>query len=162
MSYSRMILNTVMLVPGAMLLPPVRSLLKRREATQGTKSAAYCYSVWLRHLVMASSQGLDANPAAVAELGPGDSFGTGLAALLCGAERYTALDAAQYANPVANARVFEKLVELFRARAPIAGGGEYAEVKPQLDDYAFPHWLLDAARIERALEPGRLDRIRRA
>ena len=162
MSYSRMLLNTVMLVPGAMSLPPVRSLLKRREATQGTKSAAYCYSVWLRHLVMAAGQGLDANPAAVAELGPGDSFGTGIAALLCGAERYTALDAAQYANAQANARIFDELVELFRARAPIRSGGEFAEVKPQLDDYAFPHHLLDAARMERALRPERLQRIRRA
>jgi len=112
---------------------------------------------------MAAGHGVDgSNPAAVAELGPGDSFGTGLAALLCGAERYTALDAAQYANASGNVRIFDELVELFRAHAPIRRGGEFAEVKPQLDDYAFPHDLLDAARMERALRPERLQRIRRA
>ncbi len=160
-TYSRMLLNTVALVPGAMSLAPIRGLLKRREATQGTKSAVYCYGVWLRHLVMAARSGLDTNPAAVAELGPGDSFGAGLAALLCGAQRYTALDAAQYANPQANAKVFDELVELFRARAPISNRDEYREVKPRLEDYAFPHQVLGVARMERALRPERLERIRR-
>lgn len=161
-SYSRILLNTVALVPGATSLPPIRGLLKRREAAQGTKSAVYCYGVWLRHLSMAASRGLDTNPAAVAELGPGDSFGTGFAALLCGAERYTALDAAPYANPQKNARIFDELVALFSARAPIASQGEYREVKPQLEDYAFPHHVLGMARMERALQPERLARIRRA
>jgi SAM-dependent methyltransferase len=160
-SYSRILLNTVALVPGATSLSPIRSLLKRREATQGTKSAVYCYGVWLRHLVMAAGCRLDTNPAAVAELGPGDSFGTGLAALLCGAQRYTALDAAPYANPQANAKIFDELVELFRARAPISNRDEYREVKPRLADHAFPHQVLDGARMERALRPERLERIRR-
>src|SRR5258706_3674788 len=161
-SYSRILLNTVALVPGATSLPPIRSLLKRRVATQGTKSAVYCYGVWLRHLVMAAGCRLDSNPAAVAELGPGDSLGTGLAALLCGAQRYTALDAAPYANPQANAKIFDELVELFRARAPIPNRDEYLAVKPRLEDYAFPHHVLGVARLERALRPERLERIRGA
>jgi SAM-dependent methyltransferase len=161
-SYSRMLLNSVALVPGAMSLPPIRSLLRRREAKQGTKSAVYCYGVWLRHLVMAAGCRLDTEPAAVAELGPGDSFGTGLAALLCGAQRYTALDAAPYANPRANAKIFDELVELFRARAPIPNQDEYHAVKPRLEDYAFPHHVLGVARMEQALRPERLERIRRA
>ena len=161
-SYARILLNTVALVPGAASLPPVRSRLKRREATQGTKSAVYCHGVWLRHLVMAASRRLATNPAAVAELGPGDSFGTGLAALLCGAERYTALDAAQYANPRKNAAIFDELVEMFRARAPISNEVQYREVKPQLESYAFPHHILGAERLERALRPERIERIRRA
>ena len=161
-SYSRILLNTVALVPGATSLPAIRGLLKRREATQGSKSAEYCYGVWLRHLAMAAGRGLDTDPAAVAELGPGDSFGTGLAALLCGAQRYTALDAAPYANPQANAKIFDELVAMFRARAPIPASGRYREVKPQLEDYAFPHHVLGPARMERALQPERLERIRRA
>ena len=46
------------------------------KSTRGTNSARYCYSVWLRHLVMAHENKLaSANvpvPAVVAELGPGD------------------------------------------------------------------------------------------
>ena len=63
------------------------------EPTGGTSSARYCYSVWLRHLVMAYDSGLlQRPPATVAELGPGDSIGIGLAALLSGARKYHALD----------------------------------------------------------------------
>ena len=54
-------------------------------ATGGTVSARYCYGVWLRHMKMAREAGLDTNPRVVAELGPGDSLGIGLAALLAGA-----------------------------------------------------------------------------
>ena len=161
-TYSRIFLNGVALVPGVASLPPLRRLLRRREATQGTTSAAYCYTVWLRHLVMAAKHGCDTDPGAVAELGPGDTLGTGLAALLCGAQRYTALDAAAYANPRANVAIFDELVELLRARAPIPSGEAYRNVKPPLDEYAFPHHILGQERLERSLDSHRVARIRRA
>jgi hypothetical protein len=55
--------------------------------TGGTDSARYCNSVWLRHLVTLSRNGLGAVPRVVAELGPGDSLGIGLAALLSAQRR---------------------------------------------------------------------------
>ena len=58
----------------------------------GTVSPRYCYSVWLRHLVMASDGCLFEYPKTVAELGPGDSIGIGLAALISGADEYYAFD----------------------------------------------------------------------
>ncbi|MBM4372890.1 MAG: hypothetical protein FJ098_14650, partial [Deltaproteobacteria bacterium] len=71
----------------ATFVPGVRFL--DRRGTGGTGSARYCYSVWLRHLVLAKDRGLlDQVPATVAELGPGDSIGIGLAALLSGATAY--------------------------------------------------------------------------
>ena len=57
--------------------------------TGGTESARYCYSVWLRHLCLAQSADPRLGvPRVVAELGPGDSIGIGLAALLSGVEKY--------------------------------------------------------------------------
>jgi SAM-dependent methyltransferase len=141
-------------VPGAMRLG--------RGATGGSDSARYCYSVWLRHLVLAQRAGLPVNFDTVAELGPGDSLGTGLAALLCGARRYLAFDVVRYAPNQVNARILDELVELFRARTPIPGDDELPDVKPKLDDYAFPGQVLGDERLARALAPERVAAIRSA
>ena len=50
------------------------------------------------HLVMAHRSGLSTQPEVVAELGPGDSLGIGMAALLTGAEVYYAFDVVEYAS----------------------------------------------------------------
>ena len=69
----------------------------RSPRHEHTESSRYCYSVWLRHLVMAYenklTQGL---PGIVAELGPGRSLGTLLAALISGAHTCYAFDVVQY------------------------------------------------------------------
>jgi hypothetical protein len=161
--YRRMILNFAALVPGAAHLPPIRARLQRRAfGTGGTNSARYCYTIWLRHLLMAARYGLNTNPRDIAELGPGDSIGSGLAALLCGAERYSALDLVSHANPVSNVLIFDELVELFRARADVPGDGEFPNVSPRLDDYRYPAQILDQARMQRALHPDRVARLRDA
>jgi hypothetical protein len=98
----------------------------------------------------------------VAELGPGDSLGTGLAALLCGAERYVALDAVRYADSARNLQILEELIALFRNRTPIPDQMELPLVQPPLPSYAFPAEFLTSARLETALNPTRLDVIRAA
>jgi hypothetical protein len=45
------------------------------ESGHGTISARYCYSIWLRHLVMAHQSGLSVQPSVVAELGLGPRWG---------------------------------------------------------------------------------------
>lgn len=132
------------------------------EKTGGTNTARYCYSVWLRHLVKSRENGLEANPAAVAELGPGDSLGIGLAALISGAERYIALDISKYAHQRRNLDIFNELIALFEAREPIPGDDEFPKVRPRLKDYGFPALILTSARMEQALSPDRLNRIKEA
>ena len=56
----------------------------------------------------------------VAELGPGDSLGTGIAALLSGVEKYYALDVKPYFNNAINLEMFDRLLELFQRRAAAA------------------------------------------
>ncbi len=124
-----------------------------RGRTGGTSDARYCYSIWLRHLVMLRDQGLETNPSVVAELGPGDSLGIGLAALLSGASSYVALDVVRYAQNVRNLQVLEELVHLFERREPIPGPDELPEVKPFLEQYAFPHEVLDDTCLQRSLAP---------
>src|ERR1700733_12713362 len=83
----------------------------------GTKSARYCYSVWMRHLVATFESGLWNNPRSVAELGPGDSLGGGLAALVSGVEKYDAFDVVKHAQVKQNEATLEEIIALFRQRA---------------------------------------------
>lgn len=149
-----------LLVGTATYVPGLRSLTARR--TGGTISARYCYSVWLRHLVLAHAQGIETQFERVGELGPGDSLGTGLAALLCGARRYDALDVVRYADSARNIVILDELVELFHNRAPIPGEDEFPLVRPLLPSYDFPHHILTETRLAAALDPGRLALIRDA
>jgi SAM-dependent methyltransferase len=141
----------------ATYVPGIAALHRHVTHTGGTNSARYCYSVWLRHLVKSHQNGLcTLPPQRVAELGPGDSIGIGLAALLCGADRYYGLDALPLANLRRNMGVFDELVELFRTRAAIPGDDEFPDVKPRLQAYAFPDGALNRPDADR------IDRIRRS
>lgn len=134
------------------------------RSTGGTDSARYCYSVWLRHLVLAQASGrLPAGvPRVVAELGPGDSIGIGIAALLSGAEQYAALDILRYSDLGRSKAMVDELASLFRERAPLPGGEEFPSLKPALDSEAFPHHLLGGDALQAALAPERVSRIRAA
>jgi len=144
---------------GLSLLPGFGRLLYK--GTGGTDSARYCYSVWLRHLVMTQQfNEMAGGPlGTVVELGPGDSLGTGLAALLSGASRYIAVDVMRHANSQQNIAVFEELVALFADRAPIPSNQEFTEVKPPIDDLRFPASILDDGRMARNLDSKRLQAI---
>jgi hypothetical protein len=133
-----------------------------RKKTGGTDSARYCYAVWMRHLVMAHQNGLSTCPEVVAELGPGDSLGAGLAALLSGASRYCAMDVLEYANTESNLAILDELVTLFRDRTAIPDEKEFPVVKPFLGNYGFPHEILDEARMAAALSPERVSKIRKS
>jgi SAM-dependent methyltransferase len=125
-----------------------------------THSARYCYSVYLRHLVKLAEAGLPTAPRAVAEIGPGESVGAGLAALIAGAGRYVGLDVKHYALRPDTLALFDEIVALFRERVPIPGGSEFPTIKPELRDDAFPSRILSAERMVRALDPVRLDALR--
>jgi SAM-dependent methyltransferase len=120
--------------------------------------------VWLRHLVLAHGAGCFANgvPRVVAELGPGDSIGIGVAALLSGAEQYFALDLVRYSSAARTLGIFDELVELFARREAVPGGAEFPALRPSIGDPGFPHGILDGDRLDAALAPPRLRAIRAA
>lgn len=133
-----------------------------RGATGGTVSARYCYAVWLRHLKLLRESALHTRFGTVAELGPGDSLGIGLAALLCGASRLYAFDVVKYADNQRNFAILRELAELFRSRAAIPDYDEFPEMRPRLNAYSFPHDVLPDALLDAMLEPRRVDDIARA
>ena len=149
--------KSALLVGLATYIPGIRALSGRN--TGGTVSARYCYSVWLRHLCTLHRSGLRTTFETMVELGPGDSIGMGLAALLSGVDSYIALDAVPYINANRNLSIFDELITLFRDRARIPDATEFPLVSPRLPSYAFPVEILTSARLEAALRPNRLDAI---
>ncbi|MFT3867308.1 MAG: hypothetical protein QM715_02310 [Nibricoccus sp.] len=133
------------------------------KGTGGTNSARYCYAVWMRHLVLAHQNRLTAGvPKIVGELGPGDSIGIGLAALLSGAEKYFGMDVVEHASLQHHAPILDEMIELFARRADIPDGSEFPNLKPELTNYAFPDAIISEARIRELMRPSRLELIRDA
>jgi hypothetical protein len=105
--------------------------------------------------------GFDRWPDSVAEIGPGDSLGIGLAAMLSGADRYQALDIVKHSDVDRTLAVFDRLVELFAERAPRPTKG-WPDFDPYLNGQLFPHHLLTEERLARTLAPERVAAIRDA
>lgn len=133
---------------------------RERENREGTGSARYCYSIWLRHLVMLEQNRLPTQFNVVAELGPGNSLGVGLAALLSGVNRHYSLDVVDYTANKRNLEIFDELVELFQRRARIPDPTEFPEAKPFLSSYEFPSPILTEKRLSEALKEERIRSIR--
>jgi len=139
-------------------VPGLYRLVSKRQ-TGGTDSARYCYSVWLRHICALQKCGFSTRPEVVAELGPGDSLGIGLAALLGGIEKYYAFDLVQYAYAERNTQVFDELVQLFADRQPIPD--EFPNVRPSIGDTTFPSHIYDDNHLKWALSDSRIQELRK-
>ena len=113
--------------------------------------------MWLRHLVLAArTANLTSMPRVVAELGPGDSIGIGLAALLSGAEKYYALDLVRYSNLERNLEIFDALLSMFHSQMPIPDESEFPFIYPKLACYGFPEELLPKRRLLESLAAERI------
>jgi len=112
----------------------------------------------MKHLTLLRERGMQAMPKSVVELGPGSSIGTGLAALLSGAERYVGIDAVVHATPQANLRVYRELCGMFERRDPRPRAG-FPAYDMYLDADLFPSHILTPERLEETLAPERLNRL---
>jgi hypothetical protein len=99
-------------IPG--IYPIFRS---RGTGTKDSDSGSYCYGVWLKHLTLLWENNVRSIPHTIAELGPEDSLGVGLAAILSGVSNYYGLDVIRHSATARNLRIFEELADLFKARA---------------------------------------------
>src|SRR6266545_1011231 len=124
----------------------------RRASTGGSDSPRYCYSAWLRHLISLDRYGFRIGNARVGELGPGDSIGIGLAALLSGAAHYIGLDIVPFSAKANLEKIFDELVELFSRGDSIPDNDEFPHLRPRLDSYAFPRHLIDLSNFSARAE----------
>ena len=141
-------------------LPVIHKMFMKGSG--GTFSARYCYSAWLRHLSYVYINGLSTEPDTIAEFGPGDSIGIGLAALLSGANKFYAFDIVEYANLKKNLEILDELINLYLKREKIPDNNEFPEIKPYLKSYKFPKHILSEKRLNNTLKKERIENIRTA
>lgn len=144
---------------GASTFIPGISKLLAKKGTGSTASASYCYEVWLKHLVLLWAHGMRAIPHTLAELGPGDSLGVGLAAMLCGVDHYYGLDVVNYSNSESNLAILDELIALLRERTPRTNKG-WPDYDQYLDERLFPGHILTDELLQASLAPRRIERIR--
>lgn len=147
----------------ASYLIPDKYFLK--PGSGGSISARYCYSIWLRHLKLLVDKdfiGDSSEINKIAEIGPGDSLGIGMAALLSGAEEYYGFDVIEHANRERNIAIAEQITEYFCNRVDIPHKTrEFRHAKPYLDNYDFPGYIFNNAINNDTLKK-RLSEIKKA
>ena len=136
--------------------------INRSTGTGGTIDPRYCYGIWLRHIRMIARAGLDLKRETVVEIGPGDSVGTGFAALLTTATRYIALDVVPHATAVVQTTLLESIATLLRQRTSIPDAAELPKVFPKLLDYRFPSDVLHDSDLDERLSWDHVEMIRSA
>jgi hypothetical protein len=143
---------------AATYIPFAYSLLGQKRMTRAGVTAYYCYRVWLKHMLLADEISGQGVPNVVAELGPGDTVGVGIAALLSGAGRYIGVDVRRFLDVDASAAIAQEMVTLFRTRQPFPSTG-CSEFRHLLDEQSFPSRLLDASRHSEFLSEERVSAI---
>jgi SAM-dependent methyltransferase len=144
----------------ATFIPGVYKLRSKKNGSGGSYSARYCYSVFLRHMTLAKKNDFSTAPSVVAELGPGDSLGIGLMALLLGAEKYYAFDIVRFASDDKNLKMLDELIELLKKQEDIPNEIEFPRINPKLNNYKFPLDIFSKKYISECLGSKRIDRIK--
>lgn len=148
-------------VKGIVTYIPGMYDLLAKQSTGGTDSAEYCYGLWLKHLTMLWESGMRVIPDTIAEIGPGNSLGVGLAALLSGVNNYYALDVVRYASDERNLVLLDELVDLFKKRAGRPSKG-WPDFDRYLDSKLFCSHILTERVLDAALAQERIELIKNA
>lgn len=93
--------------------------------------------------MMLDRWGFKISGAQIGELGPGDSLGIGLAALLSGAARYVGLDIVAYSAKADLEKMFDELLLLYSRKERVPDDAEFPRVGPRIDSYELPCHLID-------------------
>lgn len=145
----------------ATYIPGVYHAFGKREPIRAN-SAEYYYDLWFKHLTWLWHNGMRRLPETLAEFGPGNSLGLGVAALLSGVRHYCAFDVVEHESPAHTMEVFERMVEFFRERRGRFRDNHSPDFDRFLDARRFPSHILTEERLAVSLAPERIEAIRRA
>lgn len=144
----------------ATFIPGLYSIINRRKPVRAG-DVEYYYDLWLKHLTLLWENGMRTMPKTLAEFGPGQSLGLGIAALLSGVAHYYALDVVLFESPDKTLSMLDAMIAMFHKRA-----GLTRQHTPSFDQYLdenrFPSHILTEERLKQSLAPERIEMIRAA
>lgn len=144
----------------ATYIPGLYTVMARRKIAR-SGDAAYYYELWIKHLSLLWASGMRSMPKSMAEFGPGQSLGLGIAALLSGVGHYYALDVVLFESPDKSLAMLDAMIAMFHRRAGIS-----RPHTPSFDQYLdanrFPSHILTDERLAESLAPERIALIRAA
>lgn len=121
-----------------LLVPPVAAAMGHRNYPR--VDASYYYRTWLSHVCLAHHFGCWEAPETVLEIGPGNSLGVGLAALLSGVNKYLGYDLNSLLNGIDQQALLHEIATLYRAKAA------FAEAPASLPTTDLPQQLFSVER----------------
>ncbi len=151
--------NNHMLPPSQIIkgiasyIPGLYDLYVKKKGTGIQVSAQHYYSWWLYLLLIIDQHGLTTKFPVVAELGPGDTLGSGLSALLTGSQKYFALDVVNLTDLSSNVTLLDEITHLLSARF---------SARQLLKVCDFPDHILTSQRLSENLTTHRINAIKQA
>lgn len=130
------------------------------DSQRPRKLATYCYGVWIKHLTLLTQAGMPL-PTAIAEIGPGDSLGVGIAALLSGVKLYHAYDTASNGTPAGDLPIVRELAAMFARRDPRPTKG-WPDFDRYLGTGLFPRTILPDSILESSLSEAHVSDVEKA
>jgi len=104
------------LIRGLLSYVPVARNIIPKKGTHGSDDPYYCLKTFELHEKLLKEAGCNFPMESVGELGPGDSMGVGITALLNGTKKYFGLDAIEHSNIKINIEIFQSLIKLYEDR----------------------------------------------
>lgn len=144
----------------ATYIPGLYTIMSRRKLVRAG-DAAYYYDLWIKHITLLWANGMRSMPKSIAEFGPGQSLGLGIAALLSGVGHYYALDVVLFESPDKSLAMLDAMIAMFHRRAGLSRT-HTPSFDQHLDEHRFPSHILTDERLAQSLDPARIALIRAA
>ena len=121
----------------ATYIPGLHRAFGRHHMGYEPVPAMQCYRIWMQHLTLLDEVSSCGIPNVVAELGPGDTLGTGITTRLAGASQYSGVDVLPFAKNDQTKRLLPELVDLFRRQETLLPH-HWPNYSHLLDQNGFP------------------------
>ena len=128
--------------------------------TGGSNNSIYCYLVWLKHDYYLNENNIEIYNKDICEIGPGDSIGVGICALILGAKSYTGLDVISYNESKLLIQIFDDIIYYITNEVSNFKNDGFQNINPRSNQEIFPDYLKQRIINYNLLDKNRIANIK--